>query len=81
LTLDKYREPPAEQVPWGYDGVYIFAQAIEAGATKETMPEYLSQVEYDGVTGHVKFDEKNQVVGLGQDVIVVDNGEFVSYTP
>jgi branched-chain amino acid transport system substrate-binding protein len=80
-TLDKYGEPPAEQVPWGYDGVYIFAQAIEAGATKETMPEYLSQVEYDGVTGHVKFDEKNQVVGLGQDVIVVENGEFVSYTP
>lgn len=79
-TVDEYGEKPAEQVPWGYDGVYIFKQAIEKGATPETMPQYLHQVEYDGVTGLVKFDEKGQVIGLGQDILVVENGEFVSYT-
>jgi len=79
--VDEYGEKPAEQVPWGYDGVYIFKQAIEMGATKDTMPEVLHKVEYDGVTGLVKFDEKGQVVGLGQDIIVVENGEFVSYVP
>jgi branched-chain amino acid transport system substrate-binding protein len=77
--VDKYSEKPGEQVPWGYDGVYIFAQAIAAGATKETMPEYLSKVDYQGVTGHIVFDEKNQVIGLQGDVNVVVNGEFQTW--
>lgn len=77
--VDKYGEKPGEQVPWGYDGVYIFAQAIAAGATKETMPEYLSKVDYQGVTGHIVFDEKNQVIGLQGDINVVVNGEFQTW--
>ncbi len=78
---DKFGEKPGEQVPWGYDGVYIFAQAIEAGATKETMPEFLSKVNYQGVTGNIVFDAKNQVVGMEGDIEVVLNGEFAPYTP
>lgn len=77
-VMDKWGEKPGEQVPWGYDGVYIFAQAIEAGATKETMPEFLTKVDYDGVTGHIVFDEKNQVVGMVGDIQMVKNGEFTS---
>jgi len=80
-VVDKYGEKPGEQVPWGYDGVYIFAQAIMAGATKETMPEFLSKVVWEGVTGTIKFDEKNQVVGMVGDINVVVNGEFAPYTP
>jgi branched-chain amino acid transport system substrate-binding protein len=76
---DKYGEKPGEQVPWGYDGMYIFAQAIQAGATKATMPEFLSKVVYDGVTGHIVFDDHNQVVGLVGDIDVVQNGQFVTY--
>jgi branched-chain amino acid transport system substrate-binding protein len=79
-VVEKYGEKPGEQVPWGYDGVYIFAQAILAGATKETMHQYLSQVQYQGVTGFITFDEKNQVQGIEGDVEVVKNGEFVPYT-
>jgi branched-chain amino acid transport system substrate-binding protein len=77
---DKYGEKPGEQVPWGYDGVYIFAQAIAAGATKQTMPQFLSKVVYDGVTGHIVFDDHNQVVGMVGDIDVVQNGQFVTYT-
>jgi len=80
-TVDKYGEKPGEQVPWGYDGVYIFAQAIQAGATKETMPEYLSKVVWEGVTGKIHFDEKNQVVGMEGDINVVKGGEFTPYVP
>lgn len=80
-VMDKYGEKPGEQVPWGYDGVYIFAQAILAGATKATMPEYLSKVDYQGVTGHITFDSKNQVQGIEGDIEVVQNGQFVPYTP
>lgn len=78
---EKYGEKPGEQVPWYYDGVYIFAQAIQAGATKETMPEFLSKVDYEGVTGHITFDEKNQVQGIRGDINVVKDGQFVTYNP
>ncbi len=77
---DKYGEKPGEQVPWYYDGVYIFAQAIKAGATKETMSQYLSKVDYQGVTGHITFDDHNQVQGIQGDVEVVQDGQFVTYT-
>jgi branched-chain amino acid transport system substrate-binding protein len=78
-VVDKYGSKPGEQVPWGYDGVYILAQAIQAGATKETMPEFLSKVDYQGVTGHITFDAKNQVQGMEGDVEIVKNGEFAPY--
>ncbi len=78
-TRDKFGEDPGEQVPWGYDGVYIFAQAIQAGATKETMPEYLSKVDYQGVTGHITFDAKNQVQGMEGDIEIIKDGKFASY--
>lgn len=72
---------PGEQVPWGYDGVYIFAQAIEMGATKETMPEFLHKVDYTGLTGHITFDEKGQVLPMAGDIEIVKDGQFVTYTP
>jgi branched-chain amino acid transport system substrate-binding protein len=78
-VVEKYGSKPGEQVPWGYDGVYIFAQAIEAGATKETMPEFLSKVDYQGVTGHITFDEKNQVQGMEGDIEIIKNQEFAPY--
>ncbi len=81
-TSAKYNgEKPGEQVPWGYDGVYIFAQAIGMGATKETMPEFLHKVDYKGLTGEIKFDEKNQVLPMAGDIEVVKDGQFASYTP
>jgi branched-chain amino acid transport system substrate-binding protein len=78
-VVAKYGSKPGEQVPWGYDGVYIFAQAIQAGATKQTMPQFLSKVDYQGVTGHITFDLKNQVQGMEGDIEVVKNGQFAPY--
>jgi branched-chain amino acid transport system substrate-binding protein len=79
--ITKYNEKPGEQVPWGYDGVYILAQAIQMGATKETMPEFMHKVDFNGVTGHIVFDEKGQVIGLQGDINVVKDGQFVTYQP
>jgi branched-chain amino acid transport system substrate-binding protein len=74
-------DKPGEQVPWGYDGVYIFAQAIGMGATKATMPQFLHKVDYAGLTGHITFDAKGQVLPMSGDIEVVKNGQFVTYTP
>ena len=72
---------PGEQVPWGYDGVYIFAQAIQMGATKQTMPEFLHKVNYKGLTGRITFDAKGQVAPMAGDIEVVKGGKFVTYSP
>jgi hypothetical protein len=51
------------------------------GATKETMPEFMHKVDFNGVTGHIVFDEKGQVIGLQGDINVVKDGQFVTYQP
>jgi branched-chain amino acid transport system substrate-binding protein len=79
-VMDKYGEKPGEQVPWGYDGVYVLAQAIQAGGTKGTLPDFLTKMDYMGVTGHITFDAKNQVQGMQGDIEVIKNGQFASFT-
>lgn len=79
--VTKYNEKPGEQVPWGYDGVYILAQAISAGAKKDTLPEFMHKIDYNGVTGHILFDSKGQVIGLEGDINIIKNGQFETYQP
>jgi branched-chain amino acid transport system substrate-binding protein len=78
---EKYDHLPSEQAGYGYEAPYILKQAIEMGATKETLHEVLHQVEYDGLTGLTKFDENGDVSGKGQHILIVRDGEFTSYTP
>jgi branched-chain amino acid transport system substrate-binding protein len=77
--MAKYGKMPSEQAGYGYEAPYIYKQAIEMGATKETLYEYMHKVEYDGLTGVTKFDETGDVVGKGQAILVVKNGKFTSY--
>ncbi len=77
--MAKYGKMPSEQAGYGYEAPYIYKQAIEMGATKETLHEYMHKVEYDGLTGVTKFDETGDVVGKGQAILVVKNGKFTSY--
>jgi len=70
---------PSEQAGYGYEAPYIYKQAIEMGATKGTLHEYMHKVEYDGLTGLTKFDETGDVTGKGQAILIVKNGKFTSY--
>jgi branched-chain amino acid transport system substrate-binding protein len=79
--MAKYDHMPSEQAGYGYEAPYIFKQAIEKGATPETLHQVLHDVEYDGLTGVTKFDENNDVSGKGQHILIVEDGEFTSYTP
>jgi branched-chain amino acid transport system substrate-binding protein len=74
-------ETPSEQAAYGYEVVYIIAQAIEKGATKETLNEVLHEVEFAGPTGLTKFDERGDVSEKLQAVLIVKNGEMVSWVP
>ena len=79
--MELYDHMPSEQAGYGYEAPYIFKQAIEMGATAETLHEVLHDVEYDGLTGVTKFDENGDVSGKGQHKLIVQEGEFTSYTP
>jgi branched-chain amino acid transport system substrate-binding protein len=75
----KLGHPPTEQEANNYDIVYILKKAIEQGATKETLPDVLHTISYDGVTGHIEFDENGDVKGKDMAVFVVNNGNFEAY--
>jgi branched-chain amino acid transport system substrate-binding protein len=75
----EYGHMPSEQAGYGYEAPYIYKMAIEKGATKDTLPDVMHTIEYTGLTGVTKFDETGDVVGKGQAILIVKDGEFTSY--
>ena len=72
-----YNEEPSSFAALSYDSAYMMKAAIEkAGTTeKQAVIDALKELSYDGVTGHLTFDEKNNPV---KDVTVLKivNGEY-----
>lgn len=64
---DKYGEAPKGFSAQGYDAAYLLVQAIkEAGSTdKAAVVEAMKNIQFDGVTGHIVFDEeRNPIKGV-----------------
>jgi branched-chain amino acid transport system substrate-binding protein len=78
---NKYGMVPTEMSGFGYDLPYIVKQAYEehGGTTREKLPAALHKVEYKGVTGTTKFDERGDVIGKKPVVLIMKNGEYVPY--
>ena len=74
---EMYNEEPSSFAALSYDSAYMMKAAIEkAGTTeKQAVIDALKTLDYDGVTGHLTFDEKNNPV---KDVTVLKivNGEY-----
>jgi branched-chain amino acid transport system substrate-binding protein len=70
---------------WGahaYDVVYVLKKAIEmGGTTREKLIEafHNPNLQYDGITGFIKFNEYGDVVGKKSIFLIVKNGKFVNY--
>lgn len=59
-----------------YDAMMVIVKAVQAGATNgEEIKNKLYSMEFDGVTGEVKFDKKGDVGG-NYDLFVVKDGKF-----
>lgn len=77
-----YNEKPATEIaPYGYEAPYIYKMAIEAGATRETLPEVLHTIKYTGVTGTTEFGPDGDVLSKGQFILVIKDSQFTSYVP
>lgn len=67
---EKYGETPNSFAALGYDAAYMMAQAItNAGSTDaQAIVDAMKAIEFDGVTGHIIFDENNNPI---KDVAVL----------
>lgn len=61
---ETYGEDPTAFSALGYDSVQILDQAIEAAGTTdaEAVVAAMQEIEYDGVTGHITFDENGDPI-------------------
>lgn len=77
---EKFDEMPGEWAAHAYDTVMAYAKAIEAGATdRESCIEKMRDVVFEGVSGHIEFDENGDVVGKEVFLTEIKDGAFVAY--
>ena len=74
---ETYKEDPSSFAALSYDAAYMMKAAIEkAGTTeKQAVVDALKGLEYDGVTGHLTFDEKNNPIKT-VTVLKIVNGKY-----
>lgn len=72
----KYNETPNAFAALAYDSAYIMTNAIKsAGSTdKEAIIKALKEMTFDGVTGHITFDENGDPI-KSVSIIKLENGE------
>ena len=75
---DTYNEDPSAFSALGYDAVYMVKKAVEnAGSTnKEAVVDALKNIEYNGITGYLTFDEHNNPV-KAVTILKITNGEYI----
>lgn len=73
----KYNEEPSAFSALSYDTTYLIKEAIEkAGNTdKEALTKAIKETQFDGVTGSLTFDEKNNPI-KGVTIIKIENGDY-----
>lgn len=79
--IDKHKEvfgeEPGPFAAQGYDAFTAIAMAIQDGATTGTeIRDKLEQIDFEGASGNIKFDENGDVFG-NYDVLEVKEGKFV----
>lgn len=74
---ETYNEDPSAFSALSYDAAYMLKAAMEkAGSTdKQAVVDALKTLDYDGVTGHLTFDKKNNPV-KAVTVLKIVNGEY-----
>ena len=74
---DRFGEDPTAFAALSYDAVYLYKQAIEeANSTEaEAILTALNKIEFEGITGKLKFDENNNPV-KSVSIISIKDGKY-----
>jgi len=74
---EKYKDEPSAFSALSYDAAYLMKDAIEkAGSTdKDAIVKAMKESDFAGVTGHLRFDEKNNPV-KAVTVLKIVNGNY-----
>lgn len=75
---EKYGEKPSAFAALGYDTVYIYKTAFENAKSdsREYIIQAIKDVEYDGITGSLKFGKDNNPVKSAA-IIEIKDGKYV----
>ncbi len=74
---ERFGYVPGPAAAYAYDGTKIIIEAVKKGGTdRDKIIETLQKIHYHGVTGEIHFDEKGNLSGI-PDLMIVDNGSPV----
>jgi branched-chain amino acid transport system substrate-binding protein len=76
MSRDKLKENPSKYAGAAHNGIHIMVDAIRrAGAAEpEKIREALTQTNYNGLVGNIRFDAKNQAYGQDVYLAIIKNG-------
>ena len=65
---------PGAVAAYAYDGMNLIIEAIRnAGLDRDKIQKSLAKIHYEGVTGHIQFDEKGNRIG-NPELMKIKNG-------
>ena len=73
----QYNKLPGTVAAYAYDGMNILIEAIRnTGFDREKIQEAMSKINYEGITGTIRFDDKGNRVDAAE-LIEIDNGSTI----
>lgn len=73
-----FTDPPTFFGPYAYDAANLLIRGtVQSGPRTQEMLNFLNQVDVNGVTGRVAFDQFGDTLNQVVTLFVVDGGEFV----
>jgi len=72
-----YDDAPTLDAVYAYEAVFVYAQALEDGATAENMSEMVRAVTLDVATGRIEFDDSGNNSAARGVIQTIEDGAFV----
>lgn len=75
---EEFKSEPSSFAALGYDAIYMFKDAFEKANSKDPKKviEAIKQLNFDGVTGKLKFDDNNNPI-KAVTIIKIEDGKYV----
>jgi len=62
---------PGPVAAYSYDGIMIISEALkQSGDDRESLQKYMSQINYQGITGTVQFDSQGRLKNTGELLLI-----------